>query len=108
MADTTDYADFRDLPLFKARTTDPETSKAGAVYAAPSLPELQRWAAQCVIASPGRTANELAALYCPTDPRTIGRRLGEAERKGLVRRGTVRKCERSGRQAATWWPVGGA
>jgi hypothetical protein len=42
MADTTDIRDFADLPMFKARTSDPETSKAGAVHAAPSFAELQR------------------------------------------------------------------
>lgn len=92
-------------PRHLARASDPETSHEAAQAIVASVGELQRWAAECVAKSPGKTARELAAIYCPQDPKRIDRRLGECEKLGMVRRGEVRKCNRSGRSAATWWPV---
>jgi hypothetical protein len=91
-----------------ARATDPETSHEAARTVAAAVGELQEWAAACVRQSPGLTQRELGALYCPTDPRKIGRRLAECERLGMVRRGVARVCSVSGRRAETWWPIGGA
>lgn len=93
-------------PIRLARTTDPETSKLAAVEAAESAAELQQWAADCVAESPGCTQRELGMRYCSTDPRKIGRRLNECDRRGMVRRGPKRACKVSGRQAETWWPIG--
>lgn len=87
-----------------ARTTDPVTSHE-SVPDPETLAELHRWAAECVRLSPGRTQRELGAMYCPTDPRRIGRRLNEIEKMGTVKRGDKRLCRISGRPAQTWWPV---
>lgn len=94
-------------PLFAsalARATDPETSKAAARAIIPHLSKLHAWTTECVQKSPGKTSRELAALYCPTDPRTINRRLGECEARQSVIRGAERACTISGRMAETWWP----
>jgi hypothetical protein len=92
-------------PHTLARAGDPETSKQAAAEIAPLVNELQQWAAECVKKSPGKTQRELAAIYCPDEPRRIGRRLSECAKLGLVRRGEKRKCSRSGKNAETWWPV---
>ena len=88
-----------------ARVNDPGTSRAAGEEARAHLANLVWWAVQCVEASPGPTQRELGARYCKDDPRRIGRRLCECERKGLLRRGVSRRCTVSGRQAETWWPV---
>ena len=89
-------------PLY--RRGNPETSREAAESAVPTLGERQRWAAECVRQRPGLTARELAAVYCPDDPKRIDRRLGECEKLRTVRRGDPRTCSRSGRRAATWYP----
>ena len=84
-----------------ARKDGPETSRLAAEAIAGSVGELQRWAVRCVTESPGLTARELAQRYCPSDPRRIGRRLGEAAVAGLLRRGPARVCMVSGHKADT-------
>lgn len=86
------------------RNTDPIESHLAAYEMCPHLGKLQRWVADCVRRSPGRTAKELAAIYAPDDPPKIHRRLSECEELGLVVRGVARRCNRTGRLAATWWP----
>ena len=92
-------------PKKLARRADPETSKEAAEVIVPHLVGLHQWAVECVRKSPGKTSRELAVEYCPTDPRTINRRLGECERLKLVRRGKARTCTVSGRSAAVWYPL---
>lgn len=92
-------------PEALARADDPETSKEAARSVAGIVSELCEWAARCVRQSPGKTQRELGAIYCPTDPRRIGRRLAECEALGVVRRGEPRPCSVSGRRAETWWPA---
>lgn len=87
-----------------ARPADPATSHEAADAIRPVLGRLHEWTVRCVTETPGRTQRELGARYCPDDPRRIGRRLAECERLGLLRRGAVRKCSVSGRNAETWWP----
>ena len=96
------YGDTKPAPL--ARDADPVESKIAAAQIQESLGDLQAWAAECVKKSPGKTAMELAQLYCITDPRKIGRRLGECEKLGLVKRGEARECSITRRMAATWQP----
>ncbi len=91
-------------PKALARAGHPETSQLAAAAVADSVAAVQRWAAGCVAESPGKTARELAELYCPTDPRRIGRRLPECVEAGTVLRGTPRTCAVSGKKAATWFP----
>jgi len=95
----------REKKSHRARSTDPITSALAAEQIDDVVAELQAWAAACVRQTPGRTQRELGVLYCPTDPRRIGRRLAEIEKLGLVRRGDVRPCTISGRSAETWFPV---
>lgn len=90
-----------------ARGSDPQTSHLAAASISEALPNLQRWAVECVTATPGKTAMELARLHCPMDPRRIGRRLNECEALGTLRRGAKRPCDITKRQAETWWPVEG-
>lgn len=94
-------------PKELARRTDPETSHQAAAAIAAAVPELCEWAAACVRESPGLTQRELGAKYCPDDLRKIGRRLGEAADRGLVRRGETRACSITGKKAQTWWPPEG-
>lgn len=89
-------------PKTLARTGDPDTSKRAASEVSDAVAAIQRWAADCVRKSPGLTARELAELYCPTDPRKIGRRLPECCDLGTVVRGESRTCKVSGKKATTW------
>lgn len=88
-----------------ARSTDPATSHEAASRIVPHLQKLHRWTIECVTESPGQTQAELGRKYCPNDPRKIGRRLVEVERKGFIRRGESRRCSVSGHTAATWFPA---
>lgn len=90
-----------------ARRTDPETSKLSAQETVHDVAGLQSRAADAVARWPGRTGRELTVLLDDTSDRTVGRRLSEIEKKGLVRRGASRPCRVTGRQAATWFPKEG-
>lgn len=83
------------------RSNDPETSRAGAVDAAKRLGKMQAEALKAVMALPGRTCSELETLASRRG-RTYGRRLGELERLGKVKRCATRPCTVTGRSAATW------
>ena len=89
-----------------ARRSDPATAKAAGRAAAESVGAVQRWAAECVAASPGLTQRELGDRYCPGDLRRIGRRLPECVRAGSVQLGTPRRCRITGRTAQTYYPEG--
>lgn len=93
-------------PKALSRSTHPATSKIAAAQIAPSVGDLQKWATDCVTANPRLTAMELAQIYCPTDPRKIGRRLNECSALGMIARGEVRKCAVTGRSATTWVTLG--
>ena len=62
------------------------------------------WVTLCVKRFPGKTPRELAAIFSNGDHKKFNRRLPEAEKKGLVRRGEFRKCSVSG-SATEWWPA---
>lgn len=90
-----------------ARRTDPETSVDGALHILPIRARVKREALLMVRQYQGMTASELSKLAGSNDPRIFNRRLGEMA-KGAhpkIRRGDTRKCGRSGRPAATWWPT---
>jgi predicted transcriptional regulator len=88
--------------LALSRAADPETSHLAADEIAQSLSRRQQTALAVVIRWPGRTVSELSELNDCRDPRTIGRRLPELERQGLVRREDARECRITGRLAHTW------
>lgn len=88
-----------------ARNTDHETSKESAADIRVSLAELHVWATACVKESPGKTQAELGQIYCPTDPRKIGRRLSECVKLGMMKIGEVRRCTKTGRSAQTYFVV---
>lgn len=96
---------YESAPATLARAEDPVESKLAAAQVAPTVGEKQAWTAECVRQSPGRTAMELARLYCPDDPRRIGRRLGECVKRGLVKHGEARPCSITKKRAMTWLPV---
>lgn len=89
------------------RNTDPEPSHLAAeeIVSSGRLGELQSWVLGLVEDYPGKTGSELAVAACVGESYTIKRRLGELDKKGLIRRGEVRQCGVSARQAATWWPI---
>jgi hypothetical protein len=64
----------------------------------------QKLAAAAVGKWPGRTSLELSKVsgQCRW---MLARRLPEIEEQGIVYRGPTRRCEGSGRRAATWFPV---
>ena len=67
---------------------------------------------------PGETARELSghtgrhydsyrifAAIRKADRYTVSRRLPDLEKRGLVRKGEIRKCRVGGRASVVWWPV---
>jgi hypothetical protein len=89
-----------------SRSDDGMESKAAASRIAEKLSSEQAWCVQCVRERPNLTAMELAQIFCPKDPRRIGRRLGECDELGKLRRGQSRSCTITGRLAATWVSCG--
>ena len=87
------------------RQGHPETSKKGADFIRSKLADLHERVGRIVHDYPGMTASELAMTVSDRDPRTIGRRLPELARAGLIRRGEARRCSVTGRPATTWWPA---
>lgn len=90
-----------------ARRSDPATSKAAAadVTASGARDRQVNAVAAAVRRWPGKTSNELGAIAGDMDRYVAARRLPEAEKIGLVRRGEARVCAVSGKRAITWWPV---
>lgn len=86
---------------------DPATSRIAADRLERSgvLGEHIRIAAAVVAGNPGKTSAELAATDTRLDRAEFARRLPEAEREGLVRRGDSRKCAATGSACITWWPA---
>lgn len=95
-----------DDPRRLARGSDPEESKAAAESVVAELRGQRARVVLLVKAHPGSIARELSGLAGDSDPRTLNRRLGEAEEAGAIRRGDARRCEITGRMCATWWPAG--
>lgn len=89
-----------------ARNTDPITSHEAAAHMAESGKQAfqQNLALLAVKACPGHASLEIAKLrgQCRL---VLARRLPEIEEQNLVYRGPSRKCDVSGRRAATWYPV---
>lgn len=87
------------------RSGSPATSAEGAAYILPKLKDRQVRAFRFVQKNPGKTATELSNIAEDRDPRTIGRRLNELEKLGLITRCKARPCSSTGRNAATWEAV---
>ena len=87
-----------------ARRVDPETSKLAAQEVVHEVAGLQARTVEAVERWPSRTGRELTELLEDRSDRTIGRRLSEVAKKGLIRRGPARACRVTGRRAATWLP----
>lgn len=85
-----------------ARRTDPQESRAAALDIAPRVNQVQRDVLAMVRKHPGCTVSELASYFGARDPRRIGRRLPELERKGLVVRELGQPCTVTGESAARW------
>lgn len=88
-----------------ARSAHPETSKEAARHIVGKLPHLHELILERVRESPGLTASELAVKYAERDPRRIGRRLVELERRGLIYRSAVAICTVTDKRAAAWMPI---
>ncbi len=82
----------------KARTTDPATSHAAARAARETAADHQRTILAVMRCGADWTADEIAA-QCNLDRHQIGRRLGELERAGLVRKSGATRPTATGRQA---------
>ena len=89
-----------------ARSTDPQTSHDAARHIVSSGQQAlqQNQALDAVRCHPGLTSNELAQAS-GFDRYMLARRLPELCDHDRVVRGDARKCDVSGRSAATWWPV---
>lgn len=88
-----------------ARKTDPITSHLAAAENRKRRPAQVNEVAVFVAKYPGLTSSELAAK-AKLDRYMVARRLPDAERAGLVRRGMQRKCRIGGRPAMVWYPAG--
>lgn len=88
-----------------ARASDPVTSHLAAEHVTQSgIRSRQQHAVLAIVKLyPGRTSQELARYGI--DRYALARRLPELDDAGLVRRGEMRRCSVSGRQALTWWAV---
>jgi len=89
-------------PKSLVRRGHPGPSGEAAKEMLAKLPETRKRALEAVRKWPNRTVKELADLAGDDDNRRIGRRLGELEKTGLVKRCPARVCTKSGRRAATW------
>ena len=89
-----------------ARTDDPSTSKLAAAEIVKSLGRLQRWVYELILQHPDMTVNELAERAGARDPRMVGRRVPELERKDLIASPGSRKCSITGHEAKVWVAVG--
>ena len=88
-----------------ARTRDPQTSHQATrhITGTGARAAQQQMAQKAVEQYPGLTSLELAqrTTLCRF---MLARRLPEIEPTGAVRRGQARRCSKSGRMAATWYP----
>lgn len=85
-----------------ARKTDPPESKKAAAEIIVKIPKLQADVLEMVRRYPDRTTNELAQIFDMRDPRKIGRRLPELAADLRVVKTGSRKCNVTGKTAATW------
>lgn len=87
----------------KARATDPQTSKDAAKAAEPVATGQARMVLAAIIAHPGRTASELAALIDGMDRHQIGRRTSDLKGKGLIEVGEPRAADGKRTKETTWY-----
>jgi len=91
--------------VWRARRDDPPESHAAAEHVERTgLAAAQASVVWNVVrANSGMTARELSTVGEKLDHAVIHKRLPELAHKGLIRKGRARKCNVSGRTAATWW-----
>ena len=90
--------------MHPARNTDPASSHEAAdfIEASGRRAAQQALAAKAVEQYPGLTSLELSRK-ARMDRYMLARRLPECERLKTVKRGPIRRCDVSGRQACTWY-----
>lgn len=88
----------------RARRSDPITSKLAAHGVRRKAEAQQQMVLRAVRERPGHTSLELVE-WTGLDRHTIARRLPEIEKRGLIRRGSVRECRCGHRPALTWYPA---
>lgn len=88
-----------------ARRSDPHTSHAAADKVTRNGTRAAGVATvvRLVKQTPGLTSAELAKRH-GADRYMVARRLPDAEKAGLVRKGDPRPCGTTGNAAVTWWP----
>jgi predicted ArsR family transcriptional regulator len=82
----------------KARASDPSTSHAAAAAARGVAADHHRTILEVMRCGADWTADEIA-VHCNLDRHQIGRRLGELERAGLVRKSGAQRATATGRMA---------
>lgn len=87
-----------------ARKTDPASSHLAAADNQQRRESQYQIVSGIVKSYPGCTSHELATKAMQ-DRYMIARRLSDAEKHGLVRRGAMRKCAISQRESVTWHPA---
>lgn len=87
-----------------ARKTDPTSSYLAAKENEPRRPNQILTVNLMVAMSPNSTSSELSSEY-GVDRHMVARRLPDAEQRGLVKKGSMRKCGVSNRLAVTWLPA---
>jgi len=89
-----------------ARRSDPASSHLAAeqITTSGARGQQQAQAIAAVRTFPGLTSFELA-VKTGQDRYTLARRLPECITAGAVRKGPMRACSITGRQALTWWPT---
>lgn len=97
-----EYQRWRDSRRMSHRH-DPDTSRQAArrAVASGSVDDHVRRVVAAVRTRPGMTSAELAQ-HAGLERHEAARRLPDAEKRGLVRKGPARKCSLSGRAAVTW------
>ena len=88
-----------------AKKNDPATSHEAGRKIRRKLGKHHKRTFECVLATPGMTARELAEHHKFKDIRDINRRLSECVKLGLIRIGETRPCLHTGHKAMTWYPV---
>lgn len=90
-----------------SRRTDPVTSREAdraITHSGKRSGDVLK-AAELVKRKPGSTSRELAELGEMLHEQ-LHKRLPDAEKAGLIKRGLDRQCFTTGRRAVTWWPKG--
>ena len=88
-----------------AKRSDPFTSKLSGSKMRASFTRitLMKEVLKLVAEHPGWTSRQFSDLRGDRDLRTVGRRLSDLKKSGLVRNGSSVKDSVTGEEALTWW-----